>query len=299
MFKGSMVALITPYQEGVVDEKALENLIQWHIAEGTQGIVVCGSTGEGALLTSQEQKLITEISLSISRGRIPIITNTSAISLEEALFLSEQAQKAGAQGLMLTPPPYLRPTQDSIYAFIKRVHDSTELPLILYNNPARCGVAITQDTVVRLANLPRVSAIKDSTGDLSRVPDLEGRVPASFTQLCGEDVLNAAFLAQGGQGWISVTANAAPRLCARLYQAWKESDLKTFAHLRTQLAPLHKALFVESNPSPVKYAVAQQGFCSDEVRFPLLKATSQARKIIDEALHHAGIIKEIPKVYHA
>lgn len=296
MFKGSLVALITPYKDYSLDEEALEKLVQWHIAEGTQGIVACGSTGEGALLTHDEQKRILTLCVRSAGGHLPIIANASAIRIEDALTLARQAQESGVQGLMFTPPPYVKPTQEAIYQFMKTLHDETDLPLIVYNNPGRCSVTITGETIARLAKLPRMTALKDSTGDITGVSELAPVVPSSFIQLCGEDALNAAFLAQGGHGWISVTANAAPRLCAQLYKAWEQGDLKEFARLRDQLAPLHKAIFAETSPSPIKYAVARQGFCSDEVRRPLLEATSAAREAVDRALEHAGIRSAHQKV---
>ncbi|MBL9028984.1 MAG: 4-hydroxy-tetrahydrodipicolinate synthase [Caedimonas sp.] len=299
MFKGSLVALITPYKNNFIDERALEKLVEWHIAEGTHGIVACGSTGEGALLTREEQRRILEICANTAARRIPVIANVSAVRLEDALSLAHQAQNTeGIQGLMLTPPPYIKPTQEAIYQFIKTVHDETELPIIMYNNPGRCGVDMSRETIVHLAKLPRIAGLKDSSGDVRRVPEQAALVPSSFVQLCGEDELNVPFMAQGGHGWISVTANAAPRLCVQIYESWRQGDLRTFARLRDFLDPLHKAIVSETNPAPIKYAVARQGFCSDEVRCPLVKATVVARKAVDQALQHAGIIAVSQKDRH-
>ena len=298
MFKGSLVALITPYKDGSLDEEALEKLVQWHIAEGTQGILACGSTGEGALLSHAEQKRVLTLCVRSAGDQLPIIANASAIRLEDALALARQAQETGVQGLMFTPPPYIRPTQEAIYQFMKTVHDETHLPIIVYDNPGRCGVVIAREIVARLGKLPRIITYKDSTGDITGISELTLLAPSSFTFLCGDDPLNAAFLAQGGQGWISVAANAAPRLYAQFYQAWEQGNLKEFARLRDQLAPLNRAISVETSPSPVKYAVAQQGFCSDEVRRPLLKATAMAREAVDRALEHAGIKAAHRKVGH-
>ena len=285
MFKGSWVALITPYhQDCSIDQDTLKKLVEWHIVEGTSGIVVGGSTGEGILLTPGEHHLIIKICLDVSQGRIPIVASVSAIKLEDSLYLAGQAQDLGANGLMLAPSPYVKPTQDAIINFMTQIHDQTNLPIIIYNNPGRCSVTINFDTIVRLSQLPRMVCLKDATGQISEISRLKAHLPERFTQLCGEDALNVASLAEGSDGWISVTANITPRLCAQLYQAWCGQDIDTFTDIRNLLNPLHRAIFIETSPSPVKYALSRQGFCRDDVRLPLLKATSVAQKAVDQAL---------------
>ena len=285
MFKGSWVALITPYhQDYSIDQKALKMMVECHIAEGTDGIVVAGSTGEGILLKPQEHHFILKTCLEAAQGQIPIVASVSAIQLEDSLHLAQQAQDLGAAGLMLAPSPYVKPTQDAIINFVTQIHDQTNLPMIIYNNPGRCSVTMSFDTIIKLAQLSRVLSLKDATGLISGISVLKPHLPEKFTQLCGEDALNVASLAEGSDGWISVTANVTPHLCSQLYKAWCRQDLKAFTHIRNLLNPLHRALFIETSPSPVKYALARQGFCRDEVRLPLLKATPTARKTIDEAL---------------
>lgn len=285
MFKGSWAALVTPYhQDYSIDQEALKKLVEWHIFEGTTGLVVGGSTGEGILLQPDEHKFLLKICLEAAQDRIQIVASVSAIRLEDSLYLARQAQELGASGLMLAPSPYVKPTQDAIINFVTNVHDQTNLPIIIYNNPGRSSVTMNFDTIIKLARLSRVVCLKDATGQLTEISILKAHLPKNFTHLCGEDAFNVASLAEGNNGWISVTANVAPRLCAQLYQAWCQQDLGTFAYIRDLLNPLHRAIFVETSPSPIKYALARQGFCRDDVRLPLLKATSVARKAVDQAL---------------
>ena len=286
MFKGSWVALVTPYhQDYSIDQKSLKRLVEWHISEGTQGIVVGGSTGEGILLQPKEHHLIVKTCVESAQGRIPIVASVSAIQLNDSLKLAHQAQEIGVAGLMIAPPPYVKPTQDAIINFFSSVHDQTNLPLIIYNNPGRCSVTISCETIFELAKLPRVLCLKDASGQVSEISILKARLCENFTQLCGEDALNVASLAEGADGWISVTANIVPRLCAQLFNAWHQQDLITFAEIRDLLNPLHRALFIETSPSPIKYALSRQGLCHDNVRLPLLKATPFAQKALDQALN--------------
>ncbi len=285
MFKGSWVALVTPYlPDNTIDQEALGKLVEWHIDQGTHGLVVGGSTGEGILLSIDEHFLILKKCLEASKGRIPVVVGASAIQLKDSLKLAQQAQEAGAAGLLFMAPAYVKPTQEAIINLVTTLHDQTDLPLIIYNNPARCGVNLNVETIIKLTSLSRVSCLKEANGRVTQISEIKRQVPKTFTQLCGEDALNAAFLAEGGDGWISVTANVAPKLCARLYQAWVQQDLKQFAYIRDALNPLHRALFVETSPSPIKYALSQRGFCHSKVRLPLLEATSLAREAVDQAL---------------
>lgn len=285
MFKGSWVALITPYlQNNTIDQNALEKLVEWHIEQGTHGLVVGGSTGEGILLSIDEHRFILKICLEVAKGHIPVVANASAIQLEDSLRLAHQAQEVGATGLMLMAPAYVKPTQEAMVNLVTTIHHQTTLPVIIYNNPGRCGVHLNLETLLKLADLPRIVCLKEANGQITRISEIKRYVPKTFTQLCGEDALNTAYLAEGGDGWISVTANVVPRLCARLYEAWCRQDLQQFSLIRDALNPLHRALFIETSPAPVKYALSQKGLCHARVRLPLLEATSLAKEAVDQAL---------------
>lgn len=302
-FHGSITALITPFTDGEVDYAAFEKFVEWQVKEGSHGVVPSGTTGESPTLDFDETKLIFELCVRTVKAatgnsgkKVPVIAGTGSNSTREAIELSQIAQKAGADALLLVTPYYNKPTQEGMIAHFKAVHDSTDLPIILYNVPGRCVVEIGVDTVLRLAELPRIVGIKEATADITRTSLIRQSVKENFSILSGEDGLAAAYLAQGADGCISVTSNAAPSLCAELQNAWKAGDLKRFAEIQDLLTPLNKALFVEPNPIPVKYACSKLGFGSDEVRLPLLPASSSARQQVDEALAHAGLISEAGKL---
>ncbi|AIL13173.1 hypothetical protein IM40_06140 [Candidatus Paracaedimonas acanthamoebae] len=290
MFKGSLVALITPFKENQIDFDALTRLVEWHKQEGTHGIVACGTTGEFSSLTLQEQRQILSTCIDAAQGRFPIIAGINAFDVKNAVDLISQAQEVGAQGVMVVNPPYIKPTQEGLYEFFKAIHDQTHLPIIIYNNPGRTGTLITPQTLARLSKCTRFVAVKDSSGNLLAPLELKRLAEEDFTQLCGEDPMTVAFLAHGGQGCISVTANVAPRLCADLYLAWRENDLERVSFIRDCLAPLNKALFIEGNPVPIKYAASLLGLCHNEVRAPLLSASEHARIVVRTALEYAGLI---------
>ncbi len=292
-FFGSITAMITPFQNGEVDYKAFEKFIQWQIEEGSHGLVPSGTTGESPTLTYNETKLIFELctqTVKSSGKKCPIIAGTGSNSTREAIELSLIAQNAGADALLSVAPYYNKPTQEGMYAHFKAVHDSTDLPIILYNVPGRTVVEICVETVLRLAELPRIVGIKDATSDTSRTTLIRSQAKDNFSILSGEDALAGAYLAQGANGCISVTSNVAPRLCAELQNAWIANDRARFEDIQTKLAPLNKALFCESNPTPIKYAVSKLGLSNDEVRLPLLPASANARTLIDEAMAKAGLV---------
>ncbi len=290
MFKGSFVALITPFKENQIDYEALASLVEWHKQEGTHGIVVCGTTGEFSSLTPQEQHQILTVCLKTSQGKLPIIAGINSFTAENAIELISQAYEAGAQGAMVVNPPYIKPTQKALYEFFKTIHDQTKLPLIIYNNPGRTGTLIAAQTIARLSHLERIVSVKDSSGDLLSLLELRRLAKEGFTQLCGEDPLTVAFLAHGGHGCISVTANVAPKLCAELYNAWEKNDFNRVSEIRDSLALLNKALFIEGNPVPIKYATSLLGLCRNEVRLPLLSASEQAQSTIKVALEYANLL---------
>ncbi len=289
MFYGSITALITPFRDGEVDLKAFESLVEWQIEQGTHGLVPCGTTGESPTLSDEEIRELITACVKVANGRVPVIAGTGSNSTKKTIALTQIAQECGADAALIAAPYYNKPTQDGLYAHYKAVHDATGIPIILYNVPGRTVVEIGVDTVLRLAALPRIAGLKDAVTDTARATLLRAQVKSDFALLSGEDGVAGAFLAQGAVGCISVTSNAAPALCARFQNAWREGDMATFQQVQEQLAPVHKAMFCESSPSPVKYACSRLGLCTDEVRLPLLPATPAARALVDAALDAAGI----------
>jgi 4-hydroxy-tetrahydrodipicolinate synthase len=283
MFSGSIVALITPFCNDQVDVEALKKLVLWHLQEGTDGIVVCGSTGEASLLTLSERRLAIETVIAQVQGRIPVIVGCGTPSTQETLQLVTEAQSMGADAALVVTPYYVRPTEEGLYQHFK-VLSGVGLPIILYNNPGRAGATMSVDAVVRLSDLPNVVGIKDSCDDLTRVIKMRSRIQKPFVYLSGDDPLTTAYLAQGGDGFISITANVVPHLCSQLMKAWKAEDRETFNSLRDALLPLHEVLLVETNPTPVKYAVSTLGYCLEEVRLPLVGLRDEFKEKVKKSL---------------
>ncbi|NCO02815.1 MAG: 4-hydroxy-tetrahydrodipicolinate synthase [Alphaproteobacteria bacterium] len=288
MYKGSITALITPFKNGEIDWKAFDHFVEWQIEQGTHGVVPCGTTGESPTLSHDEHKKIIKRCVEIVAKRIPVIAGSGSNSTAEAIELTTEAMEDGADAALVVTPYYNKPTQDGLYAHYKVLND-IGIPVIIYNIPGRSVVDMSNQTVARLALLPNIIGIKDATADLARPLELRHLVGDDFCQLSGEDATATGFLAQGGHGCISVASNVAPALCAQQHEAWQKGDIKTMEQCRDTLAPLHKALFVESSPAPVKYAASQLGLCSDEVRLPLMTATANCRAVIDHALDFAGL----------
>lgn len=291
-FYGSIVALVTPFKKGQVDFDAFQQLVEWHVASGTHGLVPCGTTGETPTLTTEEHKKIVKACVEAARGRVPVIAGAGSNATATAIDLARFAEKSGADGILVVTPYYNKPSQEGMYQHFKAVNDAQGLPIILYNVPGRTGVEISVDTITRLGALKRVAGIKDASMDLSRPLQLRNNLGDDFIQLSGEDGTVAAYLAQGGHGCISVTANVAPKLCADLHNAWNKKDWKKFTAIRDQLMPLHKNLFIESNPAPAKYAVSLLGRCRDELRLPLLPVSKESRAAIAAAMKQAGVKKK-------
>ncbi len=289
MFTGSITALITPFKNGDIDWAAFDKLVEWQIECGTHGLVPCGTTGESPTLSHEEHHAVVKRCIEIVAGRVPVIAGTGSNSTREAVSLTQQAEKDGANGALVVTPYYNKPSQDGLYAHYKAIHDATDIPIIIYNIPGRSVIDMSVDTMCKLAELPRIVGVKDATGDLGRPLLMRARLGNDFCQLSGNDDTATGFLAQGGHGCISVTSNVAPALCAQMQNAWKDGDLDMMAECRDKLAPLHKALFCETSPGPVKYAASRLGFGSDEVRLPLVPASPSARKAVDEALSFAGL----------
>lgn len=289
MFKGSITALITPFKNGEIDWPAFDNFVEWQIEQGSHGVVPCGTTGESPTLSHDEHKAIVERCVKVVKKRVPVIAGTGSNSTREAIDFTGHAKAAGADAALVVTPYYNKPTQEGLYQHYKAINDSVALPVIIYNIPGRCVIDMTVDTMARLAKLPHIIGVKDATNDLSRPTDVREKIGPDFCQLSGEDATTAAFLAQGGHGCISVVANVAPALAAQMHEAWMNDECEKFEKIRDLLFPLGKGLFCETSPAPVKYAVSKLGFCSDELRLPLVKASDNARKIVDAAMTHARL----------
>lgn len=291
MFHGSITALITPYSNNAVDWDALDGLIEFQVDQGSHGIVACGTTGESPTLSEAEHHSIVERCVERVKDRIPVIAGTGTNSTASTIEMTLHAQKAGADAALIVTPYYNKPTQEGLYAHYKAIHDATKIQIIIYNIPGRCIVDMTIETMARLADLPRIVGVKDATGDLGRPALLRNRVGPDFCQLSGNDDSALAFLAAGGHGCISVISNVAPSLCAQMQNAWIKGNIKEAETLRDRLAPLNKALFMESSPAPIKYACSRLDMCSDEMRLPMLPATQTARQSVDAAMDFAGLLK--------
>ncbi len=293
MFKGSNVALITPFKDNVLDEENYIKLINFHIENGTNGLVPAGTTGESPTLNHNEHQKVIEICIKESKGKIPVIAGTGSNSTEEAVALTKHAEKAGADGVLVVTPYYNKPTQEGLYQHYKAINDNTSLPIIIYNIPSRCVIDMSVDTMAKLFELKNISGVKDATGDLNRLDQTIKKLGNEFIQLTGEDGLAFEFNKRGGVGIISVTANIAPKLCSEmqmLSKSKKDEDLKKAEIIDKNLQPLHKALFIESNPAPVKYAAKVLGLCTDEIRLPLVKVQKKTEEQIDKALSIAKLI---------
>ena len=291
MFKGSIPALITPFSNGGIDEEGFQAFVEWQIAEGTHGLVPVGTTGESPTLSHDEHKRVVSLCIEAAGGRVPVIAGAGSNSTAEAIDFAKHAKAAGADAVLCVTPYYNKPTQDGLYAHYKAIHDAVDIPIIVYNVPARTASNISVETLARLAEgCPNVVGVKDATADITR-PSLQREASGpDFIQLSGEDGTALGFNAHGGVGCISVTANVAPRLCAQFQEACLEGDYKTALTLQDRLMPLHKALFVETSPAPVKYAVSVLGRASDHVRLPLVAATETAREAVHKAMVHAGLL---------
>ncbi len=281
---GSITAMATPFKDGVIDETAFVRLCERQIVRGTTALVVCGSTGEAAALSPAEQALAIRLAVDTARGRVPVIAGCGGPSTEAAAVIAGLAVVSGAAALLCAPTPYVKPSQDGIIAHMRMLAHVTDLPLIAYDVPSRAGVAIRDETVKSLYERGLVVGIKDATADLGRPPRLRRLCGPDLVQLSGDDATAAAYRAAGGRVCISVTANVTPALCASLQQAWDSGDLGSFADIRELLAPLHDALFVESNPVPLKAALALLGLARAEVRLPLLRAAESTREPLADIL---------------
>jgi 4-hydroxy-tetrahydrodipicolinate synthase len=291
MFNGSLTALITPMREdGAIDEAALEHFIEWQIGQGTHGLVAVGTTGESPTLSHEEHKLVVEMAVTVARRRVPVIAGAGSNATREAIELARHAKSVGADGVLVVTPYYNKPTQEGLFLHFSAVADAVELPLIIYNIPSRSVVDMSVATMARLARHRNIVGVKDATANLTRPQHTARECGADFLQLSGEDHTALAFLASGGQGCISVTANIAPKLCAEMQSAWREGDLKRAMDIQRRLLPLHDAMFAETNPVPVKYAASRLGHGSAVCRLPLAPLSEAGRARMDAALAELGLV---------
>jgi len=291
-FRGSFPALITPMTEsGDIDEAAMRRFVDWQIEQGSNGLVAVGTTGESPTLDHGEHKAVVELVIEQARGRVPVIAGTGSNSTAEAIDLTRHAEEAGADAALVVVPYYNKPTQAGLYAHFRAVAEATSLPVFIYNVPGRTVADISNETIVRLArDCPNIIGIKDATGDLNRVSLLRLELGEDFVQLSGEDGTALGFNAHGGVGCISVTANVAPALCAEFQAATLAGDFEKARKLQDRLMPLHKAMFVETSPGPVKYAVSLLGFCSPFARLPMVEIAESSKEAVKAAMRHAGIL---------
>jgi 4-hydroxy-tetrahydrodipicolinate synthase len=291
LFKGSIPALVTPFRNGKVDDKAFVALVERQIASGSHCLVPCGTTGEASTLSHEEHRHVVELCVKTSAGRAPVIAGAGSNSTEEAISLLQHAKAVGAHAALVVNPYYNRPTQDGVYAHYKTLSEAVQLPMFIYNVPVRTGSDMLPELVGRLSKLPNVIGIKDASADLSRVARHTALCGKDFIQISGEDPTQVGFNALGGVGCITVTANVAPKQVAALQNACLQGDYALARKLNDPLARLHRALFLEASPAPTKYALAKLGLCTEEVRLPLVPVQSQAVKDeIDAAMKEAGVL---------
>ena len=290
MFKGSLPALITPFNDDFqVDADKFQKFVDWQIKEGSNGVVPVGTTGESPTLSHEEHGRVIELCVEAVDGRVPVVAGAGSNSTAEAVAFTQHAQSAGADGALVVTPYYNKPSQEGLYQHFKVIHDSSDIPIVIYNIPGRSVVDMSVETMARLFELPRIVGVKDATGDLDRCASQRAAMGEEFIQLSGEDATAVGFNAMGGVGCISVTANVAPKLCAEMQAACAAGDYRAALLINDKLLPLHRAMFMEPSPAPAKYAASLLGLCSEHVRMPILPASEGARSIIASAVYHAGL----------
>jgi 4-hydroxy-tetrahydrodipicolinate synthase len=289
-FRGSFTALVTPFKNGSVDEKVFRGLVDWQIEEGTSGLVPVGTTGESPTLSHDEHKHVVEWCIDQAKGRVPVVAGAGSNATREAIELAQHAEKAGADAVLVVTPYYNKPTQEGMYQHFKAINDAIGIPIIIYNIPARSVIDMSVETMKRLYELKNIAGVKDATANVVRVSQQRAAMGAEFNQLSGEDATALGFMAHGGHGCISVTSNVAPRLCAEFQGACLKGDYTNALKLQDKLMPLHTALFIETNPSPAKYALSVLGKCAETVRLPMVPLADKTRTAVREAMVHAGLI---------
>ena len=289
-FKGSITALVTPFKDGAVDEAAFRAFINWQIEEGTNGLVPVGTTGESPTLSHREHDRVVEICVQEARGRVPVIAGAGSNSTAEAIAFSQHAEKVGADAVLIVTPYYNKPTQEGLYQHYKAINDAIGIPILIYNIPGRSVIDMSVDTMARLYKLKNIAGVKDATASMARVSLQRQAMGPDFIQLSGEDATALGFMAHGGHGCISVTSNVAPRLCAEMQNACLKGDYASALRVQDRLMPLHTNLFIETNPSPVKYAASVLGLMEDAVRLPMIPVSDDTRQKVRSAMVHAGLI---------
>ena len=289
MFSGSICALITPFRDGKIDEDAFSGFVDWQIAEGTNALVPMGTTGESPTVSHEEHKRVVELCIDVADKRVPIIAGAGSNSTAEAIELAEHAKAAGADAALIVTPYYNKPTQEGLYRHFEALN-GVGIPLIIYNIPGRSVIDMTVETMARCSQLDNVIGVKDATAAVGRATEQRLACGEDFCQLSGEDITQLGFLAQGGVGCISVTANIAPKMMADMHAAWQRGDVAEAQKLNERLTPLHADLFCEANPGPVKYGASLLGKCSEELRLPLVPITAESRGKVERAMRHAGLL---------
>jgi len=289
-FRGSFTALVTPFKNGSVDEKVFRDLVEWQIAEGTNGLVPVGTTGESPTLSHDEHDEVTEWCVDQVKGRVPVVAGAGSNSTKEAIRLAQHAEKAGADAVLVVTPYYNKPTQEGMYQHFKAINDAIGIPIIIYNIPPRSVIDMSVDTMRRLFELKNIAGVKDATANVARVSQQRAAMGEGFTQLSGEDATALGFMAHGGHGCISVTSNVAPRLCAEFQSSCLKGDYANALKVHDKLMPLHTALFIETSPAPIKYALSLIGKCAETVRLPMVPVTEKTREAVRSAMVHAGLI---------
>ena len=290
MFKGSIVAIVTPFKNGNLDEKALSNLIKWHISEGTNAIVPCGTTGEASTLDYDEHYRVIEITVKTANGKVPVIAGTGANSTDETMMITKKAKELGADGALIVTPYYNKPTQEGLYKHYKLVAENVDIPIVLYNVPGRTGVNMLPQTVARLAEIKNIIGIKEATGDMKQVSEVIRLCGNRMTVLSGDDFTTLTLLALGGKGVISVSANVDPRNVSAMCKAWDEGNIKKARELHFQLEPLNYAMFIETNPLPAKTALSMMGKIQEEFRLPLCPMSDVNKEKLKKVLINQGVL---------
>lgn len=288
--KGSLTALVTPFRDGRFDEEAFRAFVGWQIESGTHGLVPVGTTGESPTLTPDEHNRVVEVCIDEAKGRVPVVAGTGSNNTAEAIAYSRHAEAAGADAVLVVTPYYNKPTQEGLFQHFKAINDAIGIPILIYNIPGRSVIDMSVDTMARLFELRNIAGVKDATANVARVSLQRQAMGEDFIQLSGEDATALGFMAHGGHGCISVTSNVAPALCSRMQEACLAGDYAAALTVQDRLMPLHGALFVETNPSPAKYALAVLGRMSDEVRLPLVPVSDATKATLRSALTHAGLI---------
>ncbi len=290
MFKGSFPALVTPFKDGALDLDTLKQLVEWHIAQGSHGLVPVGTTGESPTLTHREHEIIIEEVVKAAAGRIPVIAGAGSNNTAEGIGLIQHAERVGADAALVVTPYYNKPNAKGLVAHFTALHNASNLPIFIYNIPGRSVVDMKPDTMGELAKLERIIGVKDATGDIARVSQQRAACGTDFIQMSGEDATAMGFNAHGGQGAISVTANVAPKLCAEFQEALLAGDFAKALEYQDRLMPLHEAIFIEPGLAGAKYGMSQLGLCSDEVRLPLVGISDGTKAAIDAGMRHAGLV---------